>query len=202
MELKIEYLPIADLKPYERNTRKHGEEDVEGIIKSIEKCGFNDPIGIWSDKNIIVEGHGRLMAAKQLGMETVPCIRLDHLDDKGRREYAILHNATAELSIWDKDFLAMELPELDLDDFNLDFGIDTDTGEDYSPDEFGDEFTLADGDKPEICQMTFTLHQRQKELIEYALSVVKDNITETFGNTNGNGNALYEVVRQWAEQRK
>ena len=202
MELKIEYLPISDLKPYERNTRKHGDEDVEGIIKSIEKCGFNDPIGIWSDKNIIVEGHGRLMAAKQLGMETVPCIRLDHLDDKGRREYAILHNATAELSFWDKDFLAMELPELDLDDFDFDFGIDTDAGEDYSPDEFGDEFTLADGDKPEICQMTFTLHQRQKELIEYALSVVKDNITETFGNTNGNGNALYEVVRQWAEQRK
>ena len=202
MELKIEYIVVEELKPYERNTRKHGDEDVEGIIKSIEKCGFNDPIGIWSDKNIIVEGHGRLMAAKQLGIETVPCIRLDHLDDKGRREYAILHNATAELSIWDKDFLAMELPELDLDDFNLDFGIDTDTGEDYSPDEFGDEFTLADGDKPEICQMTFTLHQRQKELIEYALSVVKDNITETFGNTNGNGNALYEVVRQWAEQRK
>lgn len=121
MELKIEYLPIADLKPYERNTRKHGEEDVEGIIKSIEKCGFNDPIGIWSDKNIIVEGHGRLMAAKQLGMETVPCIRLDHLDDKGRREYAILHNATAELSIWDKDFLAEELADLDLTDFDFSF---------------------------------------------------------------------------------
>ena len=69
------------------------------------------------------------MAAKRLGMETVPCIRLDHLDDKGRREYAILHNATAELSFWDKDFLAMELPELDLDDFNLDFGIDTDAEE-------------------------------------------------------------------------
>lgn len=130
MELKIEYIAVEDLKPYERNTRKHGEEDVEGIIKSIEKCGFNDPIGIWSDKNIIVEGHGRLMAAKQLGMETVPCIRLDHLDDKGRREYAILHNATAELSIWDKDFLAMELPELDLDDFDFDFGIDTDTDDD------------------------------------------------------------------------
>ena len=130
MELKIEYLPIKALKPYERNTRKHGEEDVDGIIKSIKKCGFNDPIGIWSDKNIIVEGHGRLMAAKQLGMETVPCIRLDHLDDKGRREYAILHNATAEMSIWDKDFLAIELPELDLDDFDFDFGIE-DEEEDF-----------------------------------------------------------------------
>ena len=104
---------------------------------------------------------------------------------------------------FDLDLLVPELEELDfLSDFSFDFGIDTDAGEDYSPDEFGDEFTLADGDKPEICQMTFTLHQRQKELIEYALSVVKDNITETFGNTNGNGNALYEVVRQWAEQRK
>ena len=202
MELKIEYIAVEDLKPYERNTRKHCEEDVEGIIKSIEKCGFNDPIGIWSDKNIIVEGHGRLMAAKQLGMETVPCIRLDHLDDKGRREYAILHNATAELSIWDKDFLAMELPELDLDDFNFDFGIDTDAEEEISPDEFGEDFSLPDGDKPEICQMTFTIHQQQKELIEYALSAVKDEITETFGNTNSNGNALYEVIRQWAEQRK
>lgn len=141
MELKIEYIAVDDLKPYERNTRKHGEEDVEGIIKSIEKCGFNDPIGIWSDKNIIVEGHGRLMAAKQLGMETVPCIRLDHLDDKGRREYAILHNATAELSIWDKDFLAIELPELDLDDFDFDFGIDTDAEE---------EAEIVEDEAPEV----------------------------------------------------
>lgn len=141
MELKIEYIAVDDLKPYERNTRKHGEEDVEGIIKSIEKCGFNDPIGIWSDKNIIVEGHGRLMAAKRLGMETVPCIRLDHLDDKGRREYAILHNATAELSIWDKDFLAIELPELDLDDFDLDFGIDTDAEE---------ETEIVEDEAPEV----------------------------------------------------
>ena len=141
MELKIEYIAVDKLKPYERNTRKHGEEDVEGIIKSIEKCGFNDPIGIWSDKNIIVEGHGRLMAAKQLGMETVPCIRLDHLDEKGRREYAILHNATAELSIWDKDFLAMELPELDLDNFDFDFGIDTDTEE---------ETEIVEDEAPEV----------------------------------------------------
>jgi hypothetical protein len=50
--------------------------------------------------------------------------------------------------------------------------------------------------------MTFTIHERQKELIEYALKQVKDDIIETFGNQNGNGNALYEVIRQWAEQRK
>ena len=200
MELKIEYLPIKVLKPYEKNTRKHQKKDVDNIARSIEKFGMLDPIGIWKG-NIIVEGHGRMLACKQLGMNEVPCVRLDHLTDEQRREYAIAHNATAELSEWDLDILPDELADLDFDGFDFDFGIETE-GEDYSPDEFGDEFSLPDGDKPEICQMTFTLHQRQKELIEYAISVVKDDVTETFGNTNGNGNALYEVVKQWAEQRK
>lgn len=200
MELKIEYLPIKALKPYEKNTRKHQKKDIDNIARSIEKFGMNDPIGIWKD-NIIVEGHGRLLACKQLGMTEVPCVRLDHLTDEQRREYAIAHNATAELSEWDLDILPDELADLDFSGFDFDFGLESE-GEDYSPDEFGDEFSLPDGDKPEICQMTFTLHQQQKELIEYAISVVKDNVTETFGNTNGNGNALYEVVKEWAEQRK
>ena len=200
MELKIEYMPVKALKPYEKNTRKHQKKDVDNISKSIEKFGMNDPIGIWKD-NIIVEGHGRLLACKQLGMTEVPCVRLDHLTDEQRREYAIAHNATAELSEWDLDILPDELAELDFSGFDFDFGLE-DEGEDYSPDEFGDDFTLPDGDKPEICQMTFTLHKQQKELIEYAISIVKDNVTETFGNTNGNGNALYEVVKEWAEQRK
>lgn len=120
MELKIEYLPIKALKPYEKNTRKHQKKDVDNIAMSIEKFGMNDPIGIWKD-NIIVEGHGRLLACKQLGMTEVPCVRLDHLTDEQRREYAIAHNATAELSIWDKDFLAEELEDLDLSGFDFSF---------------------------------------------------------------------------------
>ena len=123
MELKIEYLPIKALKPYEKNTRKHQKKDVENIARSIEKFGMNDPIGIWKD-NIIVEGHGRLLACKQLGMTEVPCVRLDHLTDEQRREYAIAHNATAELSEWDLDILPDELAELNLSDFDFDFGID------------------------------------------------------------------------------
>ncbi len=120
MELKIEYLPIKALKPYEKNTRKHQKKDVDNIAKSIEKFGMIDPIGIWKG-NIIVEGHGRMLACKQLGMTEVPCVRLDHLTDEQRREYAIAHNATAELSIWDKDFLAEELAELDLSSFDFSF---------------------------------------------------------------------------------
>lgn len=123
MELKIEYLPIKALKPYEKNTRKHQKKDIDNIARSIEKFGMNDPIGIYKD-NIIVEGHGRLLACKQLGMTEVPCVRLNHLTDEQRREYAIAHNATAELSIWDKDFLEQELYGLDLSDFDFDFGID------------------------------------------------------------------------------
>ena len=122
MELKIEYLPIKALKPYEKNTRKHQKKDVDNIAKSIEKFGMLDPIGIWKG-NIIVEGHGRMLACKQLGMTEVPCVRLDHLTDEQRREYAIAHNATAELSIWDKDFLAEELADLDLSDFDFEFGL-------------------------------------------------------------------------------
>jgi DNA modification methylase len=124
MELKIEYLPIKALKPYEKNTRKHQKKDVDNIARSIEKYGMCDAIGIWSDDNIIVEGHGRMLACKQLGMTEVPCVRLDHLTDEQRREYAIAHNATAELSEWDLDILPDELAELDLSDFDFDFGIE------------------------------------------------------------------------------
>ena len=125
MELKIEYIPIKALKPYEKNTRKHQKKDIDNIAKSIEKFGMNDPIGIWKD-NIIVEGHGRLFACKQLGMTDVPCVRLDHLTDEQRREYAIAHNATAELSEWDFDILPEELSELDLSAFDFDFGVSLD----------------------------------------------------------------------------
>lgn len=125
MKLKIENISIDKLKKYENNTRIHNDYDVSQIAKSIEKYGFNDPIGVWGD-NIIVEGHGRLEAAKMLGMSDVPVIRLDHLTDEQRKEYGIMHNKTAELSKWDFDLLANEIAELDLSDFDVDFGIDID----------------------------------------------------------------------------
>lgn len=122
MNLKIEYIEISKIKPYERNARKHEDFDIDAIAKSIEKYGFDDPIGIWGADNIIVEGHGRLLAAKKLGINEVPIIRLDHLTEKERREYALVHNKVAELSDWDFDLLADELEGLDFDGF--DFGFD------------------------------------------------------------------------------
>lgn len=138
MELKIEYLPIKALKPYEKNTRKHKDLDVDNIALSIQKYGFNDPVGIATDENLIICGHGRVLACKKLGIKEVPCIRLDHLSEQERREYAIAHNATAELSEWDLDILPDELADLDLSDFDFDFGIEDEEEEtetEYSADD-------------------------------------------------------------------
>lgn len=68
-KLTVVSLPLDALTPYEKNARQHKDFDVSVIKKSIEEFGFNDPIGIWGDKNIIVEGHGRLLAARELGMK-------------------------------------------------------------------------------------------------------------------------------------
>ena len=140
-KLKIEYIDVDKLTPYDKNTRKHEKFDVDVIAKSIEKYGFDDPIGIWGDKNTVVEGHGRLLAAKQLGMDKVPCIRLDHLTDEQRREYAIMHNKSAEQSTWDFDLLSEELADLDLDDFGLDWGLDDEKDKGKTKEEGEVQFT-------------------------------------------------------------
>lgn len=121
MELKIEYVDIDTLRPYEKNARHHGQKDLTAIKRSIQDFGFNDPIGAWN--NIIVEGHGRWMAAKDLGMKTVPVIRLDELSDEQRKAYALAHNKTAELSGWDFDILATELKDISEFDMSA-FGFD------------------------------------------------------------------------------
>lgn len=123
MELQIEYLPVKALKPYDKNARNHETEDVSAIANSIKEFGFDDPIGIWGEDNIIVEGHGRLQAAKVLKLKEVPVIRLDHLTDEQRRAYALAHNKTAELSDWDFDLLNEELDKIDNIDMS-DFGFE------------------------------------------------------------------------------
>ena len=133
--MEIVYLSPGDLKPYEGNTRKHNPEDIEQIKKSIEADGFNDPIGIWGDENIIVEGHGRQIAAIEMGLDAVPCIRLDHLTDTQRRDYAIRHNRTAELSAWDFGKLEEELARLEIEGVDLsglEFSFESDFGSDNS----------------------------------------------------------------------
>lgn len=137
LKLKIEYKPIDEIMPYANNAKIHGDEDIDAIMASIQEFGFNDPIGIW--KGIIVEGHGRLLAAKRLGLETVPTITLDHLTDEQRRAYALAHNRTAELSGWDFRVRDDELEALGNIDMSL-FGF---KGIDYDPGVFDSLFTDA-----------------------------------------------------------
>ena len=85
-KLEIEYIPTSELKPYEGNAKVHTSEQVQQIMGSIETFGFNDPIAVWK-KNEIIEGHGRLLAAQELGLKEVPIIRLDKLTDEERRAY-------------------------------------------------------------------------------------------------------------------
>lgn len=117
--LEVVYLSPEELTPYEGNARKHDIKDVEQIKESIRLDGFNDPIGIWGDNNIIVEGHGRQIAALEMGLDKVPCIRLDHLTDAQRRDYAIRHNRTAELSTWDWSTLESEITDLSTEGFDI-----------------------------------------------------------------------------------
>ena len=114
MKLKVEYIPINEITPYENNAKIHTEEQIEQIKKSIEKFGMNDPIGIWRD-NIIIEGHGRLMACKELGMQEVPVIRLDDLTDEQRKAYTLIHNQTTMNTGFDLNILNEELQSIDLD---------------------------------------------------------------------------------------
>lgn len=195
-KLKIEYVDINSIKPYKNNAKLHPQEQIEQIKKSIEQFGMDDPIGIWKDE--IVEGHGRLIACKELGYTEVPIIRLDHLSDEERKAYTLAHNKLTMNSDFDIDILNEELDDIlniDMSDFGFDLGV-------LDSDEFGTDFELPDGDKGNIEQITFTLASEQATLIRSALDLVKDEITETFGNENKNGNAIYEVVRQWVEQKK
>lgn len=121
MELEIVYLSPQALTPYENNTRKHAPHDIDQIKASIEADGFNDPIGIWGDKNLIVEGHGRQIAAMELGLERVPCIRLDHLTEAQRRDYAIRHNYTSDQSEFDFEKLREEVAALELQGVDMSY---------------------------------------------------------------------------------
>ena len=126
MKLKIEYVPIEDIKPYANNAKTHPAEQIEQIKRSIEQFGFNDPIAIWHDE--VVEGHGRLIAATEMGIDTVPIIRLDNLTDEQRRAYSLVHNKLTMNSGFNFDLLQMELESLSIDMSEFDFEIDEDEG--------------------------------------------------------------------------
>lgn len=187
----------VELREYENNPRNNVGA-VDAVTASIREFGFKVPIVI-DGNNEIIAGHTRLRAARAIGLDKVPCIVADDLTPEQIKAFRLADNKTGEFATWDFNALDKELAELYLNGFDMQrFGFD---GDKINEEDFGEEFSLPDGDKGEICQMTFILHTKQAELVKYALTIVGE-CGETFGNTNKNGNALYEVVREWAERRK
>ena len=114
----IEQIPTADLIPYARNSRTHSDEQVAQIAASIREFGFCNPVLI-DGENTIIAGHGRVLAAGRMKLETVPCLRLTHLTDAQRRAYVIADNRISLSSGWDSELLANELSDLHADDFDM-----------------------------------------------------------------------------------
>jgi len=117
-EPKVEMIGIEDLIPYANNTRTHSDEQVAQVAASINEFGFTNPVLV-DDKNVIIAGHGRVMAARKLKMESVPCIRLSHLSDKQKKAYIIADNKLALNAGWDNELLSLELGQLQDDGFDL-----------------------------------------------------------------------------------
>ena len=111
MKLQIEYIDIEELKTYPGNAKIHTAEQIEQIKKSIDEFGFNDPIAVWQN-NEIIEGHGRLIAATEMGLKELPIIRLDNLTDEQRRAYILVHNKLTMNTDFDLDMLAAELDDI------------------------------------------------------------------------------------------
>jgi len=193
---KLEHIATAELIPYIRNARTHSDAQVAQIAGSIQEFGFNAPVLI-DGQNGIIAGHGRVMAANLLKLESVPCVRLSHLSDAQKRAYILADNRIALNSGWDEAMLANELQDLHADDIDLGLtGFDADelskmlgfeAGEIEPPE-------LAEGDREPFRQMTFTVHDSQFEAIESALKKAKaagGGSSEV--NENSNGNALAAI---------
>ncbi len=119
MDMNIETRTIDSLRPYDRNARLHSQKQIAQIASSIRRFGFNNPVLIADDDSIIA-GHGRVAAARQLGMTTVPTVRLSHLSPAERKAYILADNKLALNAGWDQELLAVELQELIDADFDVD----------------------------------------------------------------------------------
>lgn len=111
MELKIEYVDLDQLRPYKNNAKIHTRAQIEQIKKSIKELGMNDPIAIWKNDEII-EGHGRLIACSELGIDKVPVIRLDKLTNEQRKAYMLVHNQLTMNTGFDEELLDIELRDI------------------------------------------------------------------------------------------
>jgi ParB-like chromosome segregation protein Spo0J len=192
---------ISEIKLNPNNPRLIKDDKFKKLVQSIKD--FPEmldirPIVVNSDM-VILGGNMRFKACKEAGLKEVPIIVADNLTEEQQREFLIKDNTSG--GEWDWEVLANEWDNEQLESWGLDL-----VGFDANAEDFGEDFSLADGDKAPFQQMTFTLADEQAEQIKNAISDIKATeeykYCETLGNENSNGNALYLIIMQWAEQRK
>lgn len=200
--MKIEQKSIDLLIPYAKNARIHNEAQIAQIAGSIKEFGFNNPVLIDKDNGIIA-GHGRVMAARKLGLKEVPTIQLDHLSETQRRAFILADNRIAMNSHWDEEILSLELSDLkdalDLTDLGFEVPeLDKLMNGILPLDEMPD---LRIGDREPIQQMTFKLHDDQVDTVDQAIEYVKKNFDiKNELNENSNGNALAMMAELFMTQ--
>lgn len=188
--MKIQKIRIEDVKPYRNNAKLHPISQIEQIKKSILKFGNNDPIAI-DENNVIIEGHGRYQALKELGYKEVEIILLNHLSGEQKRAYILIHNKLTMNTGFDLDILSEELKKIK----SIDLGCFNFGGELVGDDEETEE-------EQDFKQMSFMFNVEQYKIIEKVIKDTQELTFDMFGNKNRNGNRIYEVVKRWAEQKK
>jgi ParB-like chromosome segregation protein Spo0J len=191
---------LSEVKLNPNNPRLIKDDNFKKLVQSIKD--FPEmldirPIVVNADM-VILGGNMRFKACKEAGLKEVPIIVADNLTEEQQREFLIKDN----VSFGDYDWsLLSEWDSEQLEEWGLEV-----VGFDLDSDELGTDFSLPDGDKAPFQQMTFTLADEQAEQIKNAISDIKETeeykYAETMGNENSNGNALYLIIMQWAEQRK
>jgi hypothetical protein len=198
----MERVDIKQVRPNPDNPRFIKGNKFEKLVKSIKE--FPEmldlrPIVVNQDM-IVLGGNMRLKACEEAGLKEVPIIFADNLTPEQEKEFIIKDNSS--FGEWDWDLLANEWSTDQL----IDWGMDLPKEWALDPEELGEDFSLADGDREPFQQMTFKLADEQAEQIKNALDDIKKleefKYVETFANENSNGNALYLIIMQWAEQRK
>jgi hypothetical protein len=196
----MKLVKLSEVKINPNNPRLIKDDNFKKLVQSIkdfpEMLNIR-PIVVNQDM-IILGGNMRYKACKEAGLKEIPVIVTD-LTEEQQREFLIKDNTSG--GEWDFEMLANEWDVDLLDDWGLDVG-----GFDLDSDELGTDFSLPDGDKAPFQQMTFTLADEQAEQIKNAIADIKTTeeykYCETLGNENSNGNALYLIIMQWAEQKK
>ena len=198
--MNIEWVKTKDIHANENNPRILKDDKFKKLVKSIKD--FPEMLEIRpivvNNEMMVLGGTLRLRAIQEIGLKEVPVIKAENLTEEQQREFLIKDNVG--FGEWDWDALANDWDYKELVDWALDVPKMLD------PEQFGEDFSLADGDKEPFQQMTFTLADEQATQIKNAIADIKlteeYKYMETLGNENSNGNALYLIIMQWAEQKK